>query len=132
MSQNLQVNLGGLIDVLSNHLYSSPAVYLRESLQNAVDAVHARDTIGRHDGPLPPIRFEPITPNQGPPTLVVDDAGIGLTSGDIEQFLMRCLVLNRFPWIHRSLRRHRHRVRWSEFRLAGSFVTRRCPVGASL
>lgn len=37
-----QVDLRGLVDLLSHHLYSSPRVYLRELLQNAVDAITAR------------------------------------------------------------------------------------------
>lgn len=37
-----QVNLGGMIEILSDHLYSSPDVYIRELLQNAVDAISAR------------------------------------------------------------------------------------------
>ena len=36
-----QVDLRGLVDLLSHHLYSSPKVYLRELLQNAVDAITA-------------------------------------------------------------------------------------------
>jgi len=37
-----QVNLGGMIEILSDHLYSSPDVYIRELLQNGVDAITAR------------------------------------------------------------------------------------------
>ena len=37
-----QVDLRGLVDLLSHHLYSSPRVYVRELLQNAVDAITAR------------------------------------------------------------------------------------------
>lgn len=39
---HFQVNLGGMLDVLSNHLYKSPDVFLRELLQNGVDAVTLR------------------------------------------------------------------------------------------
>ncbi|MEV4110152.1 hypothetical protein [Nonomuraea sp. NPDC049695] len=41
-AHSFQVDLRGLVDLLSHHLYSSPRVYLRELLQNAVDAVTAR------------------------------------------------------------------------------------------
>lgn len=41
-SESFQVDLHGIVDLLSNHLYSSPLVYLRELLQNAVDAIAAR------------------------------------------------------------------------------------------
>jgi molecular chaperone HtpG len=37
-----QVDLRGLVDLLSHHLYSSPKVYVRELLQNGVDAITAR------------------------------------------------------------------------------------------
>jgi len=37
-----QVDLRGIVDLLSHHLYSSPQVYVRELLQNAVDAVALR------------------------------------------------------------------------------------------
>lgn len=37
-----KVNLGGMIDILSNHLYSSPNVFVRELLQNCTDAISAR------------------------------------------------------------------------------------------
>ncbi|MEP6649772.1 MAG: hypothetical protein ABJA74_07625 [Lapillicoccus sp.] len=41
-SENFRVDLKGMVDLLSQHLYSSPRVYLRELLQNAVDAIRAR------------------------------------------------------------------------------------------
>lgn len=31
-----KVNLGGMIDILANHLYSSKDVFIRELLQNGV------------------------------------------------------------------------------------------------
>ena len=37
-----KVNLGGMIELLSGHLYSSPNVFVRELLQNCTDAIHAR------------------------------------------------------------------------------------------
>ena len=37
---NFNVNLGGMLDLLSNHLYSTPKVFLRELLQNSVDAIN--------------------------------------------------------------------------------------------
>ena len=42
---HFQVNLGGMLDVLSNHLYKSPDVFLRELLQNGVDAVTLRQKL---------------------------------------------------------------------------------------
>ena len=37
-----QVDLRGMVDLLSRNLYSGPRVYVRELLQNAVDAIAAR------------------------------------------------------------------------------------------
>ena len=42
MDYRFQVNLGGIINLLANNLYSGPKVFLRELLQNGVDAIHAR------------------------------------------------------------------------------------------
>ena len=41
-SFRFQVNLGGMLDILSNHLYKSPDVFLRELLQNGADAITLR------------------------------------------------------------------------------------------
>lgn len=74
-----QVDLRGLVDLLSHHLYSSPRVYLRELLQNAVDALTAR----QQADPSAPAR---ITVQTGA-TLTVTDTGIGLTEADVHTFL---------------------------------------------
>lgn len=39
---NFAVDLHGIVDLLSNHLYSNRDVFVREVLQNAVDAISAR------------------------------------------------------------------------------------------
>ncbi|MDD9381201.1 HSP90 family protein [Streptomyces sp. ZAF1911] len=78
-SHTFQVDLRGLVDLLSHHLYSSPRVYLRELLQNAVDAITARQT-------LAPGSPATITVRTGA-TLTVTDTGIGLTEADVHQFL---------------------------------------------
>lgn len=41
MSRPFQVDLTGVIELLSRHIYSSPRVYLRELIQNGVDAIRA-------------------------------------------------------------------------------------------
>jgi len=41
VSNTFQVDLRGIVDLLSHHLYASPRVYVRELLQNAVDAITA-------------------------------------------------------------------------------------------
>ncbi len=80
-----QVNLGGLIDILANHLYSGPQVYLRELMQNATDAIRARQAVEKDF--MGSVRIELIQPESGPPTLVFEDDGIGLTPDEIELFL---------------------------------------------
>ena len=42
MEHKFQIHLRGLIDLLSNHLYNEPDVFVRELLQNGVDAIRAR------------------------------------------------------------------------------------------
>jgi molecular chaperone HtpG len=72
-----QVDLSGVVDILSHHLYASPRVYIRELLQNAVDAITAR---GAGDGRV----SVEILPEQG---LRVHDNGIGLTEEEVHTFL---------------------------------------------
>ncbi|GAA2404354.1 HSP90 family protein [Streptomyces glaucosporus] len=79
-SHTFQVDLRGLVDLLSHHLYSSPRVYLRELLQNAVDAITARQALD----PGAPAR---ITVETGDGTLAVTDTGVGLTEKDVHSFL---------------------------------------------
>ncbi|MEV0966443.1 HSP90 family protein [Streptomyces sp. NPDC049910] len=78
-AHSFQVDLRGLVDLLSHHLYSSPRVYLRELLQNAVDAITARQAVAP-DAP------GTITVRTGD-TLTVMDTGIGLTEADVHRFL---------------------------------------------
>jgi molecular chaperone HtpG len=75
-----QVDLRGLVDLLSHHLYSSPRVYLRELLQNGVDAITAR----RATDPGAPARVALRTDGT---TLHVTDTGIGLTEADVHNLL---------------------------------------------
>jgi len=79
-----QVDLRGIVDLLSHHLYSSPRVYVRELLQNAVDAITARRGID----PAAPasIRLEPPELT-GDGTLRVTDTGVGLTYDEVHQLL---------------------------------------------
>ena len=41
-STPFQVHLRGVVELLSRSIYSGPAVYLRELIQNAADAIAAR------------------------------------------------------------------------------------------
>lgn len=83
--QNFQVNLSGVIRLLSDHLYSGPEVFARELLQNAVDAITAR----QHGDPdyRGQIRIEVLEHHEGAKTISVEDNGIGLTESEVHQFL---------------------------------------------
>ena len=77
-----KVNLGGMIDILANHLYSSPDVFVRELLQNGTDAISGR--MLKH----PSFQNGRITIRIQPgKTLSFQDNGIGLTESEIHQFL---------------------------------------------
>ncbi|MBT2293104.1 HSP90 family protein [Paenibacillus albidus] len=79
-----QVNLSGMINILANHLYSNPRVYLREMLQNAVDAVTARNEL--EEGYQGQIRVE-LSGTGSTATMTMEDNGIGLNEEEVHQFL---------------------------------------------
>ena len=80
-----KVNLSGMIEILSDHLYSSPDVYIRELLQNAVDAVVARK---KNSSPADLAGYEGnIDVYLEDNTLRFIDNGIGLTDEEIHKFL---------------------------------------------
>ena len=86
MEYRFQVNLGGIIDLLSNHTYSSPNVFIRELLQNGVDAIVARNqSQPEHQGEML-IELPTQNADDGP-VLIFSDNGIGLTEEEIHLFL---------------------------------------------
>ncbi|TDB83682.1 HSP90 family protein [Actinomadura sp. KC216] len=84
MRHSFNVDLRGIVDLLSRHLYSSPRVYVRELLQNAVDATTAR--VQADATPPGPIRIEPCEVT-GDGTLRIHDSGIGLTGPQVHELL---------------------------------------------
>jgi molecular chaperone HtpG len=84
VNRTFQVDLRGVVDLLSHHLYASPRVYLRELLQNAADAITARRA-ARPDAPAW-VRIEPPEVT-GDGTLRVLDSGIGLTVDQVHELL---------------------------------------------
>ncbi|SHG15882.1 HSP90 family protein [Streptoalloteichus hindustanus] len=84
MTHTFGVNLRGVIDLLSHHLYSSPRVYVRELLQNAVDAITARRAV-EPDAPATVV-IEPAE-TTGTGRLRVTDSGIGLTEDEVHALL---------------------------------------------
>ncbi|WP_046225474.1 HSP90 family protein [Paenibacillus dauci] len=79
-----QVNLSGMINILSNHLYSNPRVFLREVMQNAVDAITARNQLETDYQGKVHIELAGSGANS---TLIIEDNGVGLTEEDIHEFL---------------------------------------------
>src|SRR5882757_3898716 len=79
------VDLRGLAELLSRHLYRSPDVYLRDLLLSAVDAVAARRRL--ESGLAYAVRIEVVEPLGGPPELVITDNGIGLTGPELVELL---------------------------------------------
>ena len=79
-----KVNLGGMIDILSNHLYSSPDVFVRELLQNGIDAISARihsdKNFNENDAKIE------IEVEKGK-KILFRDYGTGLTEDEIHSFL---------------------------------------------
>ncbi len=85
MEHRFQVDLRGIIEILSEHLYSGPEVFVRELLQNAVDAITARQKLGEPFSPA--VRLKLTRSNDGVPVLVFRDTGIGLLEAEVHQFL---------------------------------------------
>ncbi len=79
-SSNFQVDLHGIVDLLSHHIYSSPRVYLRELLQNAVDAITARQL--DEPGCVALVSIE-----TGDGSLQIRDTGIGLGPDEVGELL---------------------------------------------
>ncbi|MBM2616844.1 HSP90 family protein [Actinoplanes sp. LDG1-06] len=75
MSNTFQVDLRGIVDLLSHHLYASPRVYVRELLQNSVDAITAAGGPGL------------VSITTGSDMLRVTDNGIGLTEAQVHELL---------------------------------------------
>ncbi|MBP2411849.1 molecular chaperone HtpG [Arthrobacter stackebrandtii] len=85
-SRPFQVDLHGVVDLLSRHIYSGPQVYLRELIQNGRDAIVARrgaegpDAAGRRE-----IRIFPAGPDN--PEFRIDDDGVGLNADEMTELL---------------------------------------------
>ncbi len=84
-SYNFKVDLKGIIRLLSDNLYSSDHVFLRELLQNAVDAIAARK---KSDAEFKESRITvTYRRNKSGAQLTFADNGIGLNQEEIHTFL---------------------------------------------
>lgn len=70
------VDLRGLIDVLGNNLYTNPGVFVRELLQNAIDAQTERPSVD-----------QPIVITADGAEFVVSDTGVGMRADQIAELL---------------------------------------------
>lgn len=74
-----------MISLVGEHLYSTPHVFVRELLQNAVDAITARTRLTGRSDPGWQVRLDaPRTP--GDPVRCVDD-GVGMTLAEVGELL---------------------------------------------
>lgn len=76
-----QVNLKGMIALLSEHIYSNPNTFVRELLQNCVDAITALRNIDEHyEG-----RIDVFLNADG--AMAFQDNGVGLKEEEVYRFL---------------------------------------------
>lgn len=77
------VDLSGLLTVLGQHLYSTPAVALRELVQNAHDSITRRllEETGWSGGAIR------VTTDDATNSIIIADDGAGLTLEEIHKFL---------------------------------------------
>ena len=76
-----QVNLKGMIALLSEHIYSNPNTFVRELLQNCVDAITALHNIDESYAG----RIDVFLKEDG--SVVFQDNGIGLKEEEVHRFL---------------------------------------------
>lgn len=86
MSERFKVDLRGIIDLAANHMYSSPSVFIREVIQNAVDAISARRQLEPAHQGLVRLELTPASEDRAA-TLCVHDNGVGLTLEEVHSFL---------------------------------------------
>lgn len=79
-AERFQVDLTGLVDLLSTHLYAGPSVYIRELLQNAVDAIAARSA-------MDPDAQRTVHLEADGRTMRITDTGVGLTADEARRLL---------------------------------------------
>jgi molecular chaperone HtpG len=85
-SSVFQVNLEGVLRILSESLYSTHNIFIRELLQNSVDAITARKKTDQFDPLIEIVYFSNENGSQG---LIFSDNGVGLTEEEVELFLSK-------------------------------------------
>lgn len=84
MSRPFNVDLPGLLRVFGGHLYSNAGVFVRELVQNGVDAIAEQRRVDPGFGGR-----VTITSDEGAGIVVVEDDGVGLDQERIESCLAR-------------------------------------------
>jgi molecular chaperone HtpG len=87
VSQTFRVDLRGIVDLLSHHLYTSPQVYARELLQNAVDAITAVRQDDAEAAPHTGRIAIASSETTGDSSLTISDNGIGLSEDQVHELL---------------------------------------------
>jgi molecular chaperone HtpG len=82
-----QVDLNGVIGLLSRHIYSTPRVFMRELLQNGRDAIEARRIAEGREVADPSWGIRVIPAAKPGSTFRFIDSGIGLSLSDVGEFL---------------------------------------------
>ncbi len=82
INESFRVDLRGIVEILSHHLYSSPQVYLRELIQNARDAIVARRALGNGGSERIDVYLDLA---EG--VVRIRDEGIGLTEEEMRTML---------------------------------------------
>ena len=86
MSKSLfQVNLSGILKILSDSMYSNKNVFIRELIQNAVDAIKFRELQEKFE-PSILVEYYQSKNDKG---LIFSDNGIGLTFDEVNEFLSK-------------------------------------------
>lgn len=80
-----QVNLTGILKILSDSLYSSKDVFIRELIQNSVDAIKFRTLKESFEPSIGVVFYD----EDGSKGLVFSDNGIGLTFDEVNEFLSK-------------------------------------------
>ncbi len=82
-----QIHLGGIIELLGGHLYSNPGVYIRELLQNAVDAIQLRKALDSTYGGPGRVLIRVLGSDAGGPGVELFDDGVGLDEQETRRFV---------------------------------------------
>ncbi|MFD0556161.1 molecular chaperone HtpG [Stackebrandtia endophytica] len=86
-AERFQVDLRGVVEILSRHLYSSPRVFVRELIQNARDAIAARALHEGAGADGDPLGGRGIQIRVDGDDIVVSDDGLGLTGEEMRSLL---------------------------------------------